>query len=153
MPGNTLLSAAYGTEMIRSALDREAHPHELESRIKAIAFHCNIAPEDIRVLVANDGGDMSTLRHFVAIDRATNSVVLALRGTLSVSSALIDMKAMDCKFGLLSRIIPFQFDVSLRLFIIYIYVMVCQATFAAARPTRAWPRWRTIFGQHPATKL
>jgi hypothetical protein len=83
--------------MIRSALDREAHPHELENQMKAIAFHCNVVPEDIRILEVNDGGDMHVLRHFVAIDREISSVVLAIRGTLSVSGALVDMQAMDCK--------------------------------------------------------
>jgi hypothetical protein len=83
--------------MIRSALDREAHPHELENQMKAIAFHCNVVPQDIRVLEVNDGGDMHVLRHFVAIDREISSVVLAIRGTLSVSGALVDMQAMDCK--------------------------------------------------------
>ena len=88
--------AAYGTEMIRSALDREAHPHELDNQLKAIAFHCNIAPGDIRFLAVDEGGEMSCLRHFVAIDRTTRAVVVALRGTLSVSSAIVDMQAMDC---------------------------------------------------------
>jgi hypothetical protein len=83
--------------MIRSALDREAHPHELENQLKAIAFHCNVVPQDIRVLEVNDGGDNHVLRHFVAIERETSSVVLAIRGTLSVSGALVDMQAMDCK--------------------------------------------------------
>jgi hypothetical protein len=84
--------------MIRSALDREAHPHELENQMKAIAFHCNVVPQDIRVLEVNDGGaDMHVLRHFVAINRETSSVILAIRGTLSVSGALVDMQAMDCK--------------------------------------------------------
>jgi hypothetical protein len=84
--------------MIRSALDREAHPHELENQMKAIAFHCNVVPQDIRVLEVNDGGDTHVLRHFVAIDREISSVVLAIRGTLSVSGALVDMQGMDCKY-------------------------------------------------------
>jgi hypothetical protein len=82
--------------MIRSALDREADPWELENHKKAISFHCNVTADDIRILAVRDGGDMHMLRHFVAIDRATRSVVLALRGTLSVSGALVDMTAMDC---------------------------------------------------------
>ena len=83
--------------MIRSALDREAHPHELESQLKAIAFHCNIPPEDIKILFVDDGGDMKVLRHFVAVDHSAKQVVLALRGTLSISGALIDMQGMACK--------------------------------------------------------
>jgi hypothetical protein len=83
--------------MIRSALDREAHPHELETQMKAIAFHCNVVPQDIRVMEVNDGGDMHVFRHFVVIDREISSVVLAIRGTFSVSEALVNMQAMDCK--------------------------------------------------------
>jgi Lipase (class 3) len=89
---------AYGTEMIRSALDRETHPHELENQAKAIAFHCDVAPADIRILSVDDGGDVNVLRHFVAIDRQTSSVVLAIRGTLSISGALVDMKGFDGEF-------------------------------------------------------
>jgi hypothetical protein len=90
-------TAAYGTEMIRSALDRDARPHELENQKKAIAFHAQITEDDLRILYVDDGGCMKVLRHFVAVDHETKSVVLALRGTLSISGALTDMKAMDCE--------------------------------------------------------
>jgi hypothetical protein len=90
-------TAAYGTEMIRSALDDEAGYQHLHDQTKAISFHCGVAAQDIRILHVKDGGDMKVLRHFVAIDRKTRSVVLALRGTLSISGALIDMQGMDCK--------------------------------------------------------
>lgn len=89
--------SAYGTEMIRSAIDREAEYHHLETQTNAIAFHCGIQAQDIRILYVEDGGSMKVLRHFVAVDRETKSVVLALRGTLSISGALIDMQGMDCK--------------------------------------------------------
>jgi len=81
--------------MIRSALDCDADAEELGTQMEAIAFHCNVQPADIRILDVDDGGDMRVLRHFVAIDRKTCSVVLALRGTLSISGALVDMKGMD----------------------------------------------------------
>lgn len=90
-------TAAYGTEMIRSALDRAASREQLENQLNAIAFHCNVPAEDIPILCVNDGGDMKVLRHFVAIDHAAKQVVLALRGTLSISGALVDMQGMDCK--------------------------------------------------------
>jgi hypothetical protein len=97
-------TSAYGTEMIRSALDREVTVHEFLGHDdnyqvhKAIAFHSGIPNiNDIRILEINDGGDMHLLRHFVAIDHASKSVVLAIRGTLSVSGALVDMTAMDGK--------------------------------------------------------
>ena len=82
-------------EMIRSALDREADAADLGTPLDAIAFHCNVPSADIRILDVDDGCDMDVLRHFVAIDHATQSVVLALRGTLSISGALVDMKGMD----------------------------------------------------------
>jgi hypothetical protein len=92
-------TAAYGTGMIRSALDDEASYQDLKEKKKAIAFHCGVDAQDIRILHGKDGDDMKVLRHFVAIDRKTKSVVLALRGTLSISGGLIDMQAMDCKSG------------------------------------------------------
>jgi hypothetical protein len=96
-------TSAYGTEMIRSALDREVHVHEFlgfdenDQVQKAIAFHSGIDANDICIVEVNDGGDMHLLRHFVAIDHTSRSVVLAIRGTLSVSGALVDMTGMDCK--------------------------------------------------------
>jgi len=96
--------------MILSSLDREAGASELENPLEAIAFHCNVDATDIRILDVNDGGDMKVLRHFVAIDRETRSVVLALRGTLSISGALIDMKGMDCTCGVMKApIVLFPF--------------------------------------------
>lgn len=96
-------TSAYGTEMIRSALDREVHVHEFlgsdeNNQVEtAIAFHSGIDVSDICIVEVNDGGDMHLLRHFVAVDHTSQSIVLAIRGTLSVSGALVDMTAMDCK--------------------------------------------------------
>lgn len=95
---NAISYTAYGTEMIRSALDRDAESHHMENQTKAIAFHCDIPAEDIKIMYVGEGGDMKVLRHFVAIDRTTKSVVLALRGTLSISGALVDMQGMDCDY-------------------------------------------------------
>ena len=88
-------TAAYGTEMIRSALDRETDSeqilHELES---AMAFHCQISEEDILLLYTNTDPDIHTLHHFLAVDHKVKSIVLALRGTLSLSGAIVDVKGM-----------------------------------------------------------
>lgn len=92
------LSSAYGTDMIRSALDRDAESHHLESQVNSIAFHCDIPADDIKIMYVGEGGDMKVLRHFVAIDRKSKSVVLALRGTLSISGALVDMQGFDCDY-------------------------------------------------------
>lgn len=81
--------------MIRSALDREAQHNDIDDPLKAIAFHCDITSEDIRILDVDDGADMKVLRHFVAVDKRSKSVILALRGTLSISGAFVDMQAMS----------------------------------------------------------
>lgn len=96
-----VVRAAYGTEMVRSALDREACHSEIDDNRKAIAFHCEISSDDIKILHVDDGGDMKVLRHFVAVDHTSKSVVLALRGTLSISGALVDIQAMDGTLHLL----------------------------------------------------
>lgn len=70
----------------------------MENQTKAIAFHCSIPECNVKILYVDDGGDMKVLRHYVAIDHETKSVVLALRGTLSISGALVDMQGMDCDF-------------------------------------------------------
>lgn len=88
-------TAAYGTEMIRSALDRETDSeqilHELES---AMAFHCQIAEDNILLLYTDTDPDTHTLHHFLAVDHKAKSIVLALRGTLSLSGAIVDVKGM-----------------------------------------------------------
>jgi hypothetical protein len=91
-------TSAYGVEMIKSAIDAEVSVVDLESERQAISFHCNIGPDDVKLLKIKDGGDMMTLRHYVAVDHKHTSVVLALRGTLGISGALIDMQAMDCSY-------------------------------------------------------
>jgi hypothetical protein len=91
-------TAGYGTEMIRSALDNDAMMHEIESEKKAIAFHCKIQPDDVRYLHVLEGGDMKVLRHFIAVDHFHKQIVMALRGTLSISGALVDIQAMDCEY-------------------------------------------------------
>jgi hypothetical protein len=89
-------TAAYGTGMIESAI----HPDQVSTvevsyTKTAIAAHCGIKKEDIKYMCVSEGGNMKLLRHFVAVDRKHHNVVLAIRGTLSVSGALIDMQAED----------------------------------------------------------
>jgi hypothetical protein len=91
-------TAAYGVEMVRSAIDREANYEHVNSERKAIAFHCNIPTEDVKYIYIQPGDEMHTMRHFIAVDEKTKSVVLAIRGTLSISGALADMQAMDFDF-------------------------------------------------------
>jgi ATP-dependent 26S proteasome regulatory subunit len=77
-------TSAYGVEMIKSAIDAEVNAMDLESERQAIAFHCKIGPDDVKLLKIRDGGDMMTLRHYVVVDHKNKYVVLALRGMLSI---------------------------------------------------------------------
>ena len=87
-------TAAYGVEMIKSAIDIEVDPEQLKSYKDAIATHTGIEPEDVRYLYSKDDGDKHVLHHFAAVDKKTKSIVLALRGTLSLSGAIIDVQGM-----------------------------------------------------------
>lgn len=91
-------TAAYGTDMIKSALDRDATRRDLRYEKRSIAFHTGVKEEDIIILDVRDGGNLKLLRHYVAVDRETQSIVLAIRGTLSVSGVLVDMQGMDGDF-------------------------------------------------------
>jgi hypothetical protein len=91
-------TAAYGTEMIKSAVDTDVSAHELSTLPQAIALHCLIDMQDVRYIYSKDDGDKHILHHFVAVDRVSKSVVLALRGTLSLSGAIIDVRAMAENF-------------------------------------------------------
>ena len=89
---------AYGTEMIRSAIDREVGMEELQTAQQAISVHTGVAVDDIKVLYAETNNDRHVLHHFVAVDHATKSIVLALRGTLSLSGAIVDMQGMAADY-------------------------------------------------------
>ena len=88
-------TAAYGTEMVMSAMDVAANVSDLETERQAIAFHTDIPQDNIRLLKEESTVSSMSLRHFVAVDHRHKAIVLALRGTLSISGALIDMQAMD----------------------------------------------------------
>ncbi|KAL3784452.1 hypothetical protein HJC23_002496 [Cyclotella cryptica] len=91
-------TAAYGVEMIKSALDINVDAQELQTNKQAIIIHCGIKPEDLRYIYSKDDGDKHILHHFVAIDHKSRSIVLALRGTLSLSGAIIDVQGMAKNF-------------------------------------------------------
>ena len=112
-------SAAYGAALMvvyglipaapRVELDRIGRQRMSElvwdSR-SAICHHTGCAPSDL-VRAATESldvaGSADCLRHFVAIDRAGGAVVLALRGTASISDVLHD--AIACA----SRTCPMAF--------------------------------------------
>lgn len=91
-------TAAYGVEMIKSAVDVDVDARELQSHRHAIALHAGIDVDDLRYVYSKDDGDKHVLHHFVAVDKQSKSVVLALRGTLSLSGAIIDVQGMARNF-------------------------------------------------------
>ncbi|KAL9179136.1 hypothetical protein ACHAXT_000178 [Thalassiosira profunda] len=93
-------TAAYGVEMIKSAIDVEVAAKEMSSHKETIATHTGLRPEDVRYLYSKDDGEEHILHHFVAVDETTKSVVLALRGTLSLSGAVVDVQGMARDFCL-----------------------------------------------------
>lgn len=50
-------TAAYGTEMIKSAIDIEVEHDDLKDHKQAIAVHTGVGVEDVRYIYAKDDGD------------------------------------------------------------------------------------------------
>ena len=57
-----------------------------------ISQHIGI-PETDMIMFVKPGGSMQVLRHFIAVDHKKKEVVLALRGTYSLSELLVDASA------------------------------------------------------------
>jgi Lipase (class 3) len=55
-------------------------------------------PEDHILLLTPPGGDVMIVRHMVAIDHVTQSIVLAIRGTFSASDFFTDINARTGKY-------------------------------------------------------
>lgn len=94
-------TAAYGTEMIRSAVDDHLDAsHFLEDGLNAVALHTKLPKEDIKFVYAGNENDYDkhVLHHFVSVDRHEKSIVLGIRGTLSLSGAIVDMQGMAADF-------------------------------------------------------
>lgn len=86
---NGRISLPTGTSRRPSYIANE--PHEIET-LKSISLHIGVPTQDI-VMFAKPGGSNDILRHFVAVDRAARQVILAIRGTFSVSEIVIDVDA------------------------------------------------------------
>jgi hypothetical protein len=94
-------TAAYGTEMIRSAVDEDVDASQfLEDGLDSVALHTRIPKEDIKFVYAGNEKDYDkhVLHHFVSIDRENKSIVLGIRGTLSLSGAIADMQGMAAEY-------------------------------------------------------
>jgi hypothetical protein len=86
--------------MIRSAVDEDLDPsHFLDGPIRAIVAHTELEQKDLQFVYAGNENDYDqhVLHHFVALNHAKKSLVLAIRGTLSLSGAIVDMQGMAGK--------------------------------------------------------
>ena len=104
-------SAAYGTALMAvfgliprpSAKDMADMAEKGEKQIEtdAICEHTGVQPADLLVMETESldvAGDADCLRHIVCVDRAAKAVVLALRGTASISDAVHDAVAHATPF-------------------------------------------------------
>jgi hypothetical protein len=98
-------TAAYGPTMITAAeLDAQGI---VDTRLKPslrtrISEHVNVTEDDI-VLVENDETKHEVLRHFVAVDHVNRKVVLAIRGTFTISEIVADVAGFSRKLYFLDR--------------------------------------------------
>jgi Lipase (class 3) len=96
-------TAAYGSEMVRSAVDIDIDASEFlkdDSPFRPIAIHTQLLDDCILFVHAGNDHDYEkhVLHHFVAVDHQNKSVVLAIRGTLSLSGAIVDIQGMSAPF-------------------------------------------------------
>ena len=86
-------TAAYGSEMIASAwLETDEHRHSLTiDTVDDILTHTGVTAEDIVVMDVDYGEDPLCLRHFCVVDHANKAVVLAIRGTFSMTGVMVDL--------------------------------------------------------------
>lgn len=109
-------SAAYGVSMIDSADLLQVYGKKVvvlpvipaaseKARKKKIARYVNVQPDDI-VSSSKPGGSMDILGHFVTVDKKKNrvggedngAVVLAIRGTYTLSGLKVDASAYSQEF-------------------------------------------------------
>lgn len=86
-------TAAYGSEMIASAwLETHERCHSITTEtINNILTHTGVTAEDIVVMDVDYGEDADCLRHFCVVDHANKAVVLAIRGTFSMTGVMVDL--------------------------------------------------------------
>lgn len=92
-------SAAYGwAGLIGQGLIAEDAAKEGDFKVgiadkDAIAYHCKLKVDDVVFVSKGNMGIGTTLKypcHSVVIDRRTKSVVIAIRGTMSITDAVVD---------------------------------------------------------------
>jgi hypothetical protein len=97
--------------MIRSAVDRHVDsPEVFESHKDSIVFHTlNKDKGEVAFVCSDDAKsfDKHVLHHFAAVNHTRKAVILAIRGTLSLSGAIIGIQGMAGKgmYGLSMRLV------------------------------------------------
>jgi hypothetical protein len=86
-------TAVYGDAMIRAAeLDAlgKLDANLATATSSKISAHCSIPEESIVLMDVDYSGSDNHLRHFVAVDHKVQKIVLAIRGTFSISELVVD---------------------------------------------------------------
>ena len=89
-PGTNFASEADISEDVKNMYLVDT-PIEFENR-EEISKHIGVPESDI-VMFVKPGGNMRVVRHFIAVDHIKKAVVLAIRGTFSVSELIVDATA------------------------------------------------------------
>lgn len=95
-------TAAYGESVIQAA-ELEVRDFDVSSSLSSsmrrtsVAEHVGVPEEDLAIMDVDHSGDTSTLRHFVAVDHSNEKVVLAIRGTFSLSEIIKDVAGFSSK--------------------------------------------------------
>jgi hypothetical protein len=94
-------TAAYGDSMILAAdIDAKGQHDIRPGRLTKtrVSQHIDVPENDIVLMDIDYAGDPSHLRHFVAVDHANKKVVLAIRGTFSLSELVVDAASFSSKW-------------------------------------------------------
>jgi hypothetical protein len=97
-------TAAYGDSMIRAANldvkgDWSFFGFGMQNKLTKtrVSEHIAVPEHDIVAMDVEYGGDSNHLRHFVAVDHAHKKVVLAIRGTFTISELVVDAAGFSRK--------------------------------------------------------
>ena len=87
-----VLTAAVPVRSILSTIETPIDQHDISKRQKTLYHvrHCGLLLQDDIVFASFRNGFLET-PFLVAIDRSTSSVVVAIRGTLSISDVITDL--------------------------------------------------------------
>lgn len=128
--------------MIRSAVDRHVESADVfETHKDSIAFHAlNEDEGEVAFIFADNNKTFEThvLHHFAAVNHTQKSIILAIRGTLSLSGAIVDIQGMAGKRNRWFNVLSFSISDGKNGF--------RQLITVRGELTRVWQRWQTISG-------